>query len=201
MSENLFESAYQRQWFGKYQATVTDNDDPDSLGRVKVRVPALGDVELGWALPCVPYAGDKVGFYMIPAPDAHVWIEFEGGDPSRPIWVGGYWTSDQMLDDAAPDLKIIKTAAHTITLDDTDGSEKIEIKHKSGTTVTIDTSTLTITHSDGPTVTIDSSSTTIDASGPKITLDSSGITLENGGQKITIGAASVTVNGTSLEIM
>jgi uncharacterized protein involved in type VI secretion and phage assembly len=149
----------------------------------------------------VPYAGDQVGFYMIPAPGAHVWVEFEAGDPSRPIWVGGYWISEQMIAEAKPDLKIIKTVGHTITLNDSDGSEKIEIKHKNGTTITVDTSTLTITHSDGATVTIDSSSTTIDSNGPKITLDSSGITLENGGQKITIGSASVTVNGTSLEIL
>ena len=120
MTDNLLESAFQRQWFGKYRATVTDNADTDNLGRVKTRVPALGDVELGWALPCVPYAGDQVGFYMIPAAGAHVWVEFEGGDPSRPIWVGGYWTSDQKIADAKPDLKIIKTVGHTITLDDTD---------------------------------------------------------------------------------
>lgn len=201
MSDTLLESAFQRQWFGKYRAIVTDNADPDNLGRVRVRVPALGDVELGWALPCVPYAGDKVGFYMIPAPDARVWVEFEGGDPARPIWVGGYWPSGQMIEDAKPEQKIIKTVAHTITLDDSDGSERIEIKHKSGTTILVDSSTLTITHSDGATVTIDASSTTIDSNGPQITLDTSGVMLENGSQKITIGAGSVTVNGTSLEIL
>ncbi|HET6485154.1 MAG TPA: phage baseplate assembly protein V [Spirochaetia bacterium] len=201
MSDNLFESAFQRQWFGKFRATVTDNNDPEALGRLKCRVPALGDVELGWALPCVPYAGSKVGFYMVPDPQANVWVEFEGGDPSRPVWVGAFWTADQKLDNAVPDVKVLKTNAHTISLDDTSGSEKIEIKHRSGTVITIDTNTLTITHSGGASLTMDSSSIAIDNNGPKATLDSSGVSLENGGQKVAVGTSSVTINGTSLEVL
>ena len=50
------------RYFGKYRGTVTDNADPTSRGRLKVNVPAvLGDLEV-WAMPCVPYAGDGVGF-------------------------------------------------------------------------------------------------------------------------------------------
>jgi hypothetical protein len=42
-------------------------------------------------LPCTPYARPNVGFYAIPPIGANVWIEFEGGDPSYPIWSGGFW--------------------------------------------------------------------------------------------------------------
>ena len=45
----------------------------------------------GWALPAVPYAGDGVGFFMIPPIGASVWIEFEHGDPDYPIWTGCFW--------------------------------------------------------------------------------------------------------------
>ena len=50
--------------FGKYRGTVTDNEDPKQKGRLKVSVPALLPPSLDvWAMPCVPYAGDEVGFY------------------------------------------------------------------------------------------------------------------------------------------
>jgi uncharacterized protein involved in type VI secretion and phage assembly len=70
-------------YFGKYRGVVTDNADPNLRGRIKVRVPAvLGDAQ-AWALPCVPYAGDKVGFFFLPEPGTAVWVEFEG--EIRPI--------------------------------------------------------------------------------------------------------------------
>ena len=55
----------------------------------KVRVAeVLGEVPTGWATPCIPYAGPVSGFYSIPPIGAGVWIEFESGDISRPIWSG-----------------------------------------------------------------------------------------------------------------
>src|SRR2546427_1710363 len=78
-------------YFGKYRGTVSDNDDPTARGRIKLKVPAiLGDLEV-WAMPCVPYAGDQVGFYSLPPAGAAVWVEFEGGDPSYAIWAGCFW--------------------------------------------------------------------------------------------------------------
>ena len=77
-------------FYGKYRGIVTDNDDPGKLGRLRARVPAvLGDAETGWAMPCVTV----VDCLPLPAVGSGVWIEFEGGDPSRPIWCGSLWTS------------------------------------------------------------------------------------------------------------
>ena len=43
------------QYFGPYRAIVIDNDDPHDRLRLRVRVPDLfGDLDVGWALPCVP---------------------------------------------------------------------------------------------------------------------------------------------------
>src|SRR5258706_3405000 len=73
-------------YFGKYRGTVSDNEDPTTRGRLKVKVPAvLSDLEV-WAMPCVPYAGEKVGFYSLPPAGAGVWIEFEAGGSSFPLW-------------------------------------------------------------------------------------------------------------------
>jgi hypothetical protein len=83
--------------YGKYRGTVTDNQDPNRQGRIKARVPEiLGDVESGWALPCSPYAGKQSGAYTVPPKDAGVWIEFEAGDVSRPVWVGCWWKSGEL---------------------------------------------------------------------------------------------------------
>jgi phage baseplate assembly protein gpV len=79
-------------YYGKYRGQVTNVSDPQQCGRVKMKVPeVLGDIESGWAMPCTPYAGSSSGWYAIPPVGAPVWAEFEAGDPSRPIWAGGWW--------------------------------------------------------------------------------------------------------------
>ncbi len=117
----LLELVHQRYW-GKYRGIVVDNDDAEKLGRVQVQVPAvLGEVAR-WALPCVPYAGDKVGFFCPPEAGAHVWVEFEGGDPTRPIWVGCFWAKDQLPDAATgPTAKVWRTPTMHLRLDEDAG--------------------------------------------------------------------------------
>ena len=51
----------------------------------------LGEIPTGWAKPCVPYGGPTSGFFSVPPIGAGVWIEFEAGDVSQPIWTGCYW--------------------------------------------------------------------------------------------------------------
>ena len=135
-------------FFGKYRGLVTDNQDPLSLGRLKARVPeVLGDVDTGWALPAAPYAGDGVGVYAVPAKDAGVWIEFESGDVSRPIWTGCWWGDGQLPKDesgssSTPSRKIIRTdeglllslddGGKTITLSDSNGNNLIKFQVQQG---------------------------------------------------------------------
>ena len=134
--------------YGKYRGTVVDNDDPRKQGRIKAQVPEiLGDVDSGWALPCAPYAGDKTGFYTVPAVGAGVWIEFEAGDVSRPIWVGCWWQSNAIPTDeggarATPDVRIARSeegmllALHddsqVIALSDSNGANLLKIEVQPG---------------------------------------------------------------------
>lgn len=105
-------------YFGKYRGTVVSTLDPNAQGRVQVEVPAvLGEVRL-WAMPCVPYAGDGVGFYALPEEGTGIWVEFEGGDPSFPIWTGCFWGTGQLPDQSLADIKVLRTGSHTIRLDD-----------------------------------------------------------------------------------
>jgi len=81
-----------KKFYGKYRGTVVNNLDPEQLGRIQAIVPAVSNVvPTSWAMPCVPMAGKEQGVYMVPQLGAGVWIEFEEGDPDKPIWVGGYW--------------------------------------------------------------------------------------------------------------
>ncbi len=134
--------------FGKYRGLVTDNEDPSAIGRIKAQVPEVfGELSTPWATPCAPYAGPGVGFHAIPPVGAGVWIEFEAGDPSRPIWTGGWWgTSDVPADEkgtsAKPPLKILRSEkglmvaldddANTLTLSDGNGSNLMTISVNDG---------------------------------------------------------------------
>jgi len=85
------------RFYGKYRGLVAVNVDPANQGRLKAIVPeVLGVVPSSWALPATPYSGHLSGFFTIPALGSGVWIEFEAGDPSRPIWSGGWWGTAQV---------------------------------------------------------------------------------------------------------
>ena len=68
---------------GVYRGVITNDLDPESQSRVKVRVFAIPGSQALWALPCRP-----VGGAAVPAVGASVWVAFEGGDPSLPVWLG-----------------------------------------------------------------------------------------------------------------
>jgi len=129
------------RFYGKYRGIVTDVDS--STLRIKATVPAvLGSVPTGWALPCVPYAGDGVGFFFLPEGGAGVWIEFEGGDVSYPIWTGCYWRSGELPSDASPTTRGVVTKADSKLLFD-DDAETVSLEDTNGNTVTLDSSGVT----------------------------------------------------------
>lgn len=135
-------------FYGKYRGRVTANDDPEGLARIKATVSeVLQDLETPWATPCSPYAGDGVGLYAVPPVGAGVWIEFEAGDASRPIWSGGWWGKGQVPKNeagtaATPPLKLLRTQdglllglnddEKTITLSDDSGSNLMTINVQDG---------------------------------------------------------------------
>src|SRR2546423_8170396 len=133
------------RYYGKYRGQVTDNDDPDNLGRVKAKVPhLLRDEETGWALPAFAYGGaSEQGFFVVPDVGAGVWIEFEGGDLSYPIWSGTWYTSGAIPEGAKPAQKVLKTkSGHKIVLDDDAGT--LEITDSNSNSVKMDSSTVTV---------------------------------------------------------
>ena len=79
MSEDLY--------FGVYRGLVVDNKDPQGHRRVTIKVPQLtGDFVSDWAWP------QENGFAKVQVPDIGegVWVMFEGGNSSYPIWTGTF---------------------------------------------------------------------------------------------------------------
>lgn len=142
------------QHLGKYRGKVENNQDPNGLGRVQVSVPSvLGDSRDSWAMPCVPYAGDGVGFFAIPPVGTNLWVEFEGGDPSHPIWTGCFWGDGEVpASPALAETKIFKTGVATITLDDTDGAGGITLETTNGMKLKIDSNGIEINNGQGASI-------------------------------------------------
>lgn len=118
-----------KQYFGKYRATVQVNVDPEQKGRLMLNIPdVLGEIPSTWAEPCVPLAGPTgpgMGVYFVPPIGAGVWVEFEHGNPDLPIWTGCRWgqTSDLPLaatggNPADPNLVIQSLMQHSIVVSD-----------------------------------------------------------------------------------
>ena len=132
--------------FGKYRGTVIDTD-PATM-RVKASVPSvLGDTGSSWATACVPYAGPQVGFFMLPEIGSGVWIEFEAGDVSFPVWTGCYWNDGEIPSSAAATLKTIITTAGTLSFDNSAAS--VTLQDSAQHTVVINSSGITATGGSG----------------------------------------------------
>ena len=118
---------------------VTDLNDPDKLGRVRVKFPYLNDQLSDWARIAQAMAGKGRGAYFVPEPEDEVLVAFECGDPRRPYVVGALWSSADpppATDGAAAknNWRFIQSrSGHIFKFDDTEGAEKIEIVDKDGT--------------------------------------------------------------------
>jgi len=76
-----------RRFYGIYRGVVVDTNDPLNKNRIKVQVPQILLSEVtGWAWGMASSGTVRVA----PSIGDGVWVQFEGGDPSYPIWVGTF---------------------------------------------------------------------------------------------------------------
>ena len=101
-----------RSFPGLYAGTVTSVEDPDKLGRLKVSVPsvhgAVGSDLDAWARPCVPS-----GHFFVPVVGDRVWVAFENGDPSFPVWLGEWYPTGALpagTDVTPPTTRVVEDA-------------------------------------------------------------------------------------------
>ncbi len=167
-----------RRYYGKYRGTVAQNVDPMLRGRIQCMVPdVFGLTPTGWAMPCFPFAGPQMGSVAIPTIGAGVWVEFEQGDPEKPIWVGGWFGN-------TAEVPALAQATPP-------GVSSVVIQ-------TLLQNTLMMSDVPGPTGGILLKSTT----GALISINDVGITLSNGrGATIAMVGNTVTVNQGALVVI
>jgi len=177
-----------KRLYGAYPATVTDLKDPDSQGRVKVKLPWSPDNDGNgyevWARVAVLMAGNNRGSWFIPDVNDEVVVMFEAGDARRPYIVGTVWNGSdappESMDGAGNNFKKVLRSRNGVklTMDDTDGQETFIVETPGGQKMTL---------KDGP-----GSVEIVDSNGNSVKLESSGITIT--------AAAKVTVNASTMEI-
>lgn len=124
--------------YGGVIGIVTNNKDPEKLGRIKVKFPWLSNEdESNWARVVSPMAGKERGIFFLPEVDDEVLVVFEHGDINAPYILGSLWNGKDLPPETNSDgknnIRIIKSrSGHKIKIDDTEGSEKIEIVDKTG---------------------------------------------------------------------
>ena len=158
--------------YGVTVGVVTNNQDPDGLGRVKVRFPWLSDEdESFWARIVTPMAGNDRGLYLLPEVDDEVLVAFQQGRVEIPYVLGALWNGKDKPPEANGDGKnarrtLKSRSGHVIRLDDTDGGEKIEIIDAKGKeSIVLDTAKNTITLSADKDVIIESKNGALKLSG------------------------------------
>ena len=189
------------RYYGKYRGMVVDVDDPEKLGRITAKVPEiLQDETSPWALPAAPFAGPSHGLVLIPEVGDGVWIEFEAGDPSRPIWTGGWWASGELPDPGDTEVRVLATSTgQKLVLDDK--NKEIHLVHSGGAEITMtdDDITLTIGQSEGK-LTSDQISLKIGTT--EITMSTSELILKGGpSAQLKLSASGVDINNGAMKVM
>ncbi|MGH3612867.1 MAG: phage baseplate assembly protein V [Pseudonocardia sp.] len=186
---------------------VTNNRDPDRLGRVKVALPWLADdVESAWARVLAPAAGRGRGFYFLPEVDDEVLVAFEQGDPACPYVLGALWNGrdapPETNADGRNDVRVIRSrSGHMIRLVDASGEEKIEIVDSSGRNrIVVNSADGTVTVAGDADVVVEAAKGTLTLRGKDVAIRArQGVTVE--GATVTVKAqARLTVKGQIVEI-
>ena len=204
----LSEKRPEARLYGVTVGVVTNNQDPDGLGRVKVKFPWLSDdVESHWARVVTPMAGNDRGLFFLPEVDDEVLVAFEHGSPEFPYVLGALWNgkdkAPESNDDGENNMRTIKSrSGHVVRLDDTDGSEKIEIVDGSGAnSIVISTADNTITITADADITIESGSGKLILSGNGIEIKSQAdVKVEAGANMDLKASGQLNIKGTTVNI-
>lgn len=123
---------------------VTNNKDPEGLGRVKVKYPWREDSqESYWARLAVLAAGNDRGTLWLPEVGDEVLLAFDKGDIEHPYVLGALWNGKDKPPETNADgdnntKKIRSRSGHQVTMFDKTGEESLEIKTKGGHTILMD---------------------------------------------------------------
>jgi len=174
------------RWLGVYPATVVDNQDPNTQGRVKVRLPWSPDGSSAyetWARLATMMAGGNRGTWFVPDVDDEVLVAFGGGSPDHPYVVGALWNGQdsppQTMDSDNNVKAIVSRNDIRVSLDDTQGAETLTLSTPGGQKLTLT--------DQGSTIRLE------DSNGNSLEMASGGVTLTVA-STLTIQAATISIS-------
>lgn len=130
-------SDFASQKFGGVMvAIVTNNTDPDKMGRVKLKLSMQEtETETDWVRIATLMGGKEMGSLFIPEVGDEVLVAFHLGELRMPFVIGMLWNPKNKPPAPADknDLRMIKTrSGHELSFNDKSGDESITIKTKKG---------------------------------------------------------------------
>lgn len=148
-NKNKDEMENREKFHGFYRGKVVDVQDPYRVGRIRVEVYGVFDGLPVNALPWAIYADtmfggqEEIGGFVVPDMDSEVWVFFEEGDHTQPVYFAGAPARPhgppQKDNGLYPRNKALRTmAGHYFEVDDTPGDTRIKLYHTSGTQTLID---------------------------------------------------------------
>lgn len=196
------------RFYGVAIGIVTNNKDPDGLGRVRLKLPWMADdVESDWARIASPMAGAGRGCYFLPEMDDEVLVAFQHGSPEFPYVLGGLWNGKDKPPasngDGKNDVRMIRSrSGHVIRLTDTSGSEQIEIIDKSAkNSIVISTRDNKITISADADIVIQSTNGKLQLSGKGVEITSKAdVKIEAGANLAVKSKAQLNIKGQLVNI-
>jgi phage protein D len=191
---------------------VTDNNDPEKQGRVKVQYPWLSaDHASDWARVVVPGGGKERGMAFLPEINDEVLVGFELGDVHHPYVLGGLWNGQdappgdmsKMIAGSKVEQRVIRSrTGHMITLDDSDGDGGVRIEDRNGNVVHLKTNGDELAVTTKGNVSVESKANmnvktqgnvTIEATG-SLELKGMGVTIDGGGGTVDVKGSVINLN-------
>lgn len=116
------------RFYSVYRGIVVNNEDPENLNRLRVAIPGIMGGIVLWALPRGQHGGEGNGFkFMAPQLEDIVYITFEDGDPSKPLWEYHGWSVGQIPSvlEKPTTTGLVTPNGTMVYIDDEDGSLNI----------------------------------------------------------------------------
>ena len=189
---------------GVINALVTDTKDPEKLGRVKVTIPLLNNMETDFIRICSFYSGKNRGAFFMPAKGDEVLIAFGQGNINQPYVIGCLWNGVDKPPVKPADMdkvREIRTNSGQVVRFEEQSNERITITDAKNNQVVIDTKKGSINikcsknmdiTSTGGTVTVKGKTIKINASS-SMSLDASSINIKAKGT-LNLKGARINLN-------
>lgn len=125
---------YLGRYYSTYRAIVINNNDELNMNRVHVYIPSVQNGIKIWALPKSTTIGGCFHGLKLTTPlvGEVVYIEFEGGDPLRPLWSYHGWATGETPDDLKDNnsIGLVTPEGNKIFIKDIDGEFYIQTNSK-----------------------------------------------------------------------